>query len=226
MTRNCVLVDLGLLDYGAAWRLQRHLVGKRLENEVPDLLLLLEHTPAYTVGRRGSPEGLEALGLPVFEVERGGDVTYHGPGQLVGYPIIALPRGKLDVKRYVEQLEETIVRSLKDFDLKGERGPHSGVWIGDKKLASIGVAVKHHTTYHGFALNVNADLAPFRLIRPCGIPGSDITSMAEVIGIPVPMNSVKESLARHFFAVFRRERRSLEEIPGLAEVLEATSARA
>lgn len=224
MTRICVLLDLGLLDYGSAWRLQQHLVSRRLEDGVPDLLLLLEHPPVYTVGRRGSSEGLDTLGLPVYEVERGGDVTYHGPGQLVGYPIVSLPRGKLDVKRFVSQVEDVIIQTLSDFNINGERGPHSGVWIGDKKLASIGVAVKHHVTYHGFALNVSADLSPFRLISPCGIPGTRITSMAEVGGVPIPLDVVKEALVDHFSAVFEREMRGLDEVPGLLDALQGLSA--
>ncbi len=224
MSRICVLLDMGLLDYGSAWQLQHHLVTRRLEDDVPDLLLLLEHPPVYTVGRRGSSEGLNALGLPVYEVERGGDVTYHGPGQLVGYPIMALTRGKLDVKRFVTQVEDVILRTLRDFDIRGERGPHAGVWIGEKKLASIGVAVKHHVTYHGFALNVSADLAPFRLINPCGIPGTRITSMAELSGLPVPLDIVKETLVRHFSEVFEREMRGLEVVPGLMEALEGPRA--
>ncbi len=219
MTRSCVLVDLGLLNYQEAWRLQRHLVGRRLQDQVPDVLLLMEHPPVYTVGRRGNPEGLENLGLPVFEVERGGDVTYHGPGQLVGYPIFALPQGKLDVKRYVSRLEDMLIRTVEDFDIPGERGPHSGVWIGPSKVASIGVAVKHHVTYHGFALNVNLDLTPFRRIRPCGIDGTCITSMAEVAGSPIPLDVVRDSLVKHFFKVFERERRHVEMAEDLKEAL-------
>ncbi len=219
MNRICVLLDMGLLDYGSSWQLQHHLVNRRLEDDVPDLLLLLEHPPVYTVGRRGSSEGLDVLGLPVYEVERGGDVTYHGPGQLVGYPIVALPRGKLDVKRFVTQVEDVILRTLRDFSIEGEKGPHSGVWMGEKKLASIGVAVKHHVTYHGFALNVNADLAPFRLISPCGISGTRITSMAEVRGAPFPLDVVKETLVTHFSEVFEREMWNPEGVPGLVEAL-------
>lgn len=205
MTRSCGLWDLGLVPYEVAWALQRSLVAKRLADAIPDVLLLLEHPPVYTVGRRGSPEGLAALGLPVYAVERGGDVTYHGPGQLVGYPIFSLPQGKLDVKRYVHDLEEVLLNALLPFGVQAQRGPHSGVWIGEKKLASIGVAVKHHVTYHGFALNVTPDLRPFRAIRPCGLEGSQITSMSEVVGKPIPLAAVKAEVVRQFTSVFDRE---------------------
>ncbi|MFQ5837487.1 MAG: lipoyl(octanoyl) transferase LipB [Thermoplasmata archaeon] len=202
MKRSCVLVDLGLVDYGEAWELQKRLVAERLEDAVSDILLLAEHIPTYTVGRRGSADGLEKLGLPVYEVERGGDVTYHGPGQLVGYPILSLPRGKLDVRAYVTDLEEVLMRTAADFDVEGGKGPHAGLWVGSRKLASIGVAIKHYVTYHGFALNVNPDLSPFRRIRPCGLEGASITSLEEILHRPLVMEEVKTSLTRHFSKVF------------------------
>ncbi len=207
MNRNCILMDLGLVEYRQAWELQKSLVVQRLDGNIQDALLLLEHPPVYTVGRRGTPEGLEELGLPVYEVERGGDVTYHGPGQLVGYPILALPGGKLDVKRYVTYLEEVLIGTAADFGVTGHRGAHAGVWVGPRKLASIGIAVKHYVTYHGFALNVNTDLTAFRKIKPCGIEGSLITSMEEVLGGHVPMEDVKASLLRHFSWAFRMDMR-------------------
>ncbi|MCJ2519634.1 MAG: lipoyl(octanoyl) transferase LipB [Candidatus Thermoplasmatota archaeon] len=220
MSRSCVLMDLGLVEYREAWELQRYLVGKRLENSLPDVLLLLEHPPVYTVGRRGTTSGLEGLGIPVHEVERGGEVTYHGSGQLVGYPIMALSRGKLDVKGYVADVEDVLILTVASFGIEGERGPHSGLWVGPKKLASIGVAVKHYVTYHGFALNVNVDLLPFRRIRPCGIQGTRITSLKEILGREVPMDEVKASLIQSFSEVFGAELLSSEEFPGLERVLE------
>lgn len=220
MSRSCVLMDLGLVEYREAWELQRYLVGKRLENSLPDVLLLLEHPPVYTVGRRGTTSGLEGLGIPVHEVERGGEVTYHGSGQLVGYPIMALSRGKLDVKGYVADVEDVLILTVASFGIEGERGPHSGLWVGPKKLASIGVAVKHYVTYHGFALNVNVDLSPFRRIRPCGIQGTRITSLKEILGREVPMGEVKTSLIQSFSEVFGAELLRSEEVPGLERVLE------
>lgn len=202
MTRRCLLLDLGRVEYRPAWDLQRELVARRLRDEIPDVLLLAEHPPVYTVGRRGSADGLEGLGVPVHEVERGGDVTYHGPGQLVGYPLVALPRGKLDVKAYVSRVEEVLRRTVASHGIQGGQGPHAGLWVGDRKLASIGVAVKHRVTYHGFALNVDMDLAPFRRIRPCGLDGSRLTSMAELLGHPVAVDEVKESLLPAFEAAF------------------------
>ncbi len=228
MTGSCTLVRLGLLEYRRAWQLQRQLAVWRLEDRIGDTLLLLEHPPVYTVGRRGSPDDLASLGLPVYEVERGGDVTYHGPGQLVGYPIVALPKGKLDVKRFVTRLEDVIINTLRDFGIQGERGPHAGVWIGPRKLASIGVAVKGHVTYHGFALNVNTDLAPFRLIRPCGIEGTLITSISEIRGLPIPTDGVMESIAGHFCTVFDTEMQAPEgevrELIELSGVIPPTAA--
>ncbi len=220
MSRSCVLMDLGLVEYREAWELQRYLVCKRLENSLPDVLLLLEHPPVYTVGRRGTTSGLEGLGIPVHEVERGGEVTYHGSGQLVGYPIMALSRGKLDVKGYVADVENVLILTVASFGIEGERGPHSGLWVGPKKLASIGVAVKQYVTYHGFALNVNVDLSPFRRIRPCGIQGTRITSLKEILGREVPMGEVKASLIQSFSEVFGAKLLRSEEAPGLERVLE------
>ncbi len=196
MTQSCVLLDLGLVDYREAWEFQKYLVGERLKDAVPDTLVIVEHPPVYTMGRRGTTTGLSESGLPVHEVERGGDVTYHGPGQLVGYPILALSRGKLDVKQHVTRLEELLTQTVAKHGIKGERGPHAGLWVGPKKLASIGIAVKHYVTYHGFALNVNLDLTPFRSIQPCGIDGSLITSMEELLGHEVSMEEVKLSLVQ------------------------------
>lgn len=204
MKRRCAVWDLGLLDYREAWELQRKLVAQRLEGSRPDTLLLLEHPAVYTVGRRGNEANVRHLGLPVFEVERGGEATYHGPGQLVGYPIVSLPRGKLEIKAYIRDLEEVLIRTVAEFGIPGERGVHAGLWLGSRKLASIGVAVKHHVTYHGFALNVNNDLWPFHHIRPCGLDGSALTSMKEVIGGEVSVEAVKRVLLPHFSAVLNR----------------------
>ncbi|MFQ6012966.1 MAG: lipoyl(octanoyl) transferase LipB [Thermoplasmata archaeon] len=219
MTERCAVLDLGLRDYGEVWAFQQRLVAQRLAGRAPDTLLLVEHPAVYTVGRRGGEEGLEGLGLPVYHVERGGEVTHHGPGQLVGYPILALAEGKLEVKAFIRSLEEILIRTVADFGLSGERGVHAGVWIGPKKLASIGVAIRHHVTYHGFALNVNNDLAPFLRICPCGLEGSALTSMTEVLGRDVDVGAVKPSLLRHFADVLER---TLEPSPKpLASLLRA-----
>lgn len=202
MTRTVALRDLGLVDYREAWEYQRALVRQRQEDAIGDTLLLLEHPSVYTVGRSGRAEGLTDLEIPVLEVERGGDVTYHGPGQLVGYPILALPRGKLEIKGFIRNLEEVLIRTVADLGVEAGRGPHAGLWLGPRKLGSIGVAVKGHVTYHGFALNVNNELEPFLRIRPCGLDGSTLTSLREVLGHPVSMARAKESLVAHFESVY------------------------
>lgn len=212
MTEECVVLDLGLVDYQAAWNLQRSLVRRRLRGEIRDTLLLLEHPSVYTVGRRGSVSGLRDLGLPVYEVERGGDVTFHGPGQLVGYPIMALKKGKLDVRSHVNRLEETLRRVATSYGLTPEEGPHAGLWAGGKKLASIGVAVKHYVTYHGFALNVSVDLAPFKRIQPCGLDATRIASLQEMLDRPVDMDEVKGQLMDCFAVSFH-----MSLLPGKAE---------
>ncbi len=205
MKERCAVLDLGPRDYGETWELQKRLVAQRLEGQALDTLLLVEHPAVYTVGRRGGSEGIENSPLPVYEVERGGEATYHGPGQLVGYPIMALPKGKLGIKAFIEALEEVLIRTVGDVGIPGERGIHAGLWVGPKKLASIGVAVKHHVTYHGFALNVNIDLEPFLRISPCGLDGSTLTSMSKVLGRHVDMEAVKPSLLLHFGDVFDRD---------------------
>lgn len=205
MREGCAVLDLGVQEYGETWEFQKRLVAQRLEGRVPDTLLLVEHPPVYTVGRRGGEEDLAGLELPVYHVERGGEVTYHGPGQLVGYPIMGLPKGKLEIKAFIAALEEVLIRTATDLGISGERGVHAGLWVGPKKLASIGVAVRHHVTYHGFALNVNNDLAPFLDVCPCGLDGSALTSMTEVLGRNVSVEAVKPSLLHHFAEVFDRD---------------------
>jgi lipoate-protein ligase B len=205
MKERCAVLDLGTRDYGETWEWQKRLVVQRLEGRAPDTLLLVEHPAVYTVGRRGAGNGLEGSSLPVYQVERGGEATYHGPGQLVGYPIMGLPKGKLGIKAFIEALEEVLIRTVEDMGIPGERGIHAGLWVGPKKLASIGVAIKHHVTYHGFALNVNNDLAPFLRISPCGLDGSTLTSMSEVLGQNVAVETVKPSLLLHFQDVFDRD---------------------
>ena len=170
------LLDLGRMEYGTALELQRGLAGRRARGDVPDLLILLEHDHVITLGRKTSPDNFGPRGVPVFQVERGGDATYHGPGQLVGYPILLLEDH--DVRRHVRNMEEAVIRAARRFGVEGERlEGHPGVWVRGKKLASVGVTVTNWVTYHGFALNVNTDLSYFSLIRPCGLDPQLMTSM-------------------------------------------------
>ncbi len=205
MMEQCAVLDLGTQDYRETWDLQKRLVAQRLEGRAPDTLLLVEHLAVYTVGRRGGEADVEDSDLPVYQVERGGEVTYHGPGQLVGYPIMALPKGKLGIKGFISSLEEVLIRTVADVGIAGGRGIHAGLWVGPKKLASIGVAIRHHVTYHGFALNVNNDLEPFLHISPCGLDGSTLSSMTDLLGRHVDVEAVKPSLIRHFGEVLDRD---------------------
>ncbi len=196
------VLDLGRRPYQEVWALQKELVEARSTGRAPDTLIIVEHEHVVTLGRKTSPENLkEVLAVPVFQVERGGDATYHGPGQLVGYPIMkmAVP----DVKNYVRKLEEVLIQTVEAFSIRaGRKENHSGVWVGGKKLASIGVAVTNWVTYHGFALNVNTDLSYFQLIRPCGLDPDMITSMEQLTGRTQDFRAVKGEVVKRFSSVF------------------------
>ncbi|HSB06137.1 MAG TPA: lipoyl(octanoyl) transferase LipB [Thermodesulfobacteriota bacterium] len=219
------ITDLGLVDYGKAWELQRQLWSRRMEGEMPDLLLLLEHPHVITLGRRGnrsyliaSSEELEKMKVPIFHVERGGDVTYHGPGQMVGYPILNLKEYGYRLIRYVDQVEEVILRVLNDFGIEGKRDAlNRGVWVGREKIASIGVAIKRWVSFHGFALNYDTDLKYFDLIHPCGLEGVKMTSMGKVLGRKISRKDVFEKICYHFKQIFERdwEEITLDQIKGL-----------
>ncbi len=195
------VVDLGLIDYVEAHRLQLKLVEERLRGGA-DTLLLLEHPHVITLGKRAKDMELSIKGVPVIRVERGGEATYHGPGQLVGYTIVDLKERGLGVWEYVRLLEEALIRALGDFGIRaGRREKAPGVWVEGKKVASIGLALRHWVTYHGFALNVNTDLSYFRLIRPCGFDPDVMTSMERILGRRVGMGEVKARVAERFAEV-------------------------
>jgi len=197
-------VDMGTVEYRQAWDLQKQLVERRAADDVPDLLLLLEHPHVITLGRRGTMGDVLDASVPVVEVERGGEATYHGPGQLVGYPIMKLA-DRLDVKKYVRDLEEVLIRVAQAFGVPADRDPRqSGVWVRGRKLGSIGVAIHRNVTYHGFAHNVNTDLAYFSKIRPCGFDASIMTSMQRELGRPVEMVDFRAAVVRSFGDVFVR----------------------
>jgi lipoate-protein ligase B len=197
--------DLGRMEYLAALEYQQRLVKAKQRESLPDVLLFVEHPHVYTLGRGGKEANVLAPGeVPVIRASRGGDVTYHGPGQLVVYPIVDL-RSKLrkDVHRYVKNLELSAIRTLKDFGLPGaRRPPYTGIWIGDKKIAAIGVAVGRCITFHGLALNVNTDLSYFERIVPCGLAWAEVTSMRQDLGTEQSMARVRESFLRHFAEAF------------------------
>ena len=203
---ECHWQDLGPLDYAAAFELQQQLAERRKRGEIPDQLLLLEHPHVITLGRSARREHI--LNVPpeveVHETNRGGDVTYHGPGQLVGYPIVDLAAmNKRDVVWYVRSIEEALIAARADFGITGERIPClTGVWVGGEKIAALGVHLSRWVTCHGFALNVNTDLAYFACIVPCGIRDHGVTSMQKVLGHPVEMEAVKRSVIRSFERIF------------------------
>jgi len=205
---------LGRVGYADGLALQRALVEDRRAGRVDDLLLLLEHPHVLTLGVRGDrgrshilapPELLDSRGVEVHETGRGGDITYHGPGQIVGYPILDLRPDRCDVHRYVRDLEEVLIRVAADFGVAASRVEGlTGVWVGRDKLAAIGVRIARWITSHGFALNVSTDLDYFNLIVPCGIADRGVTSLARLLGRPVDRVSVEDRIAAHFAAVFDR----------------------
>jgi lipoyl(octanoyl) transferase len=203
---------LGLMAYVDALRLQRDLVEERRAGRIGDLLLLVEHPHVLTLGVRGdggrshilaSAAALSSRSVDVRETGRGGDITYHGPGQLVGYPIIDLKPDRCDVHRYVRDLEEVLIRVAADYQIEAGRVPGlTGVWVGNGKLAAIGVRIARWITSHGFALNVTTDLEYFNLIVPCGIADRGVTSLAALLGRPVERGDVEDCVVRHFGDVF------------------------
>jgi lipoate-protein ligase B len=202
------LLDLGTREYGEVWALQKELVGKRQRDEIPDTLILVEHPHVITLGRGTHKENVLAPGdTPLFEIERGGDVTYHGPGQLVGYPIFLLREPERDLHVYLRNLEEALIRAVGRFGIPGTRKQGwTGVWTpgGARKLASIGVAVKRWVTLHGFALNISTDLARFAAINPCGLEATIMGSMESVLGRAVSVEEVKAAARDELGAVFAR----------------------
>lgn len=209
--RNCVLRELGRIRYGDALSLQRQLVSDRKQGLVPDHLLLLEHPHVITMGRNGHSENLLAsdevmarAGIEFFPTDRGGDVTYHGPGQLVGYPILDLRDWKRDVGAYMRAIEQTIIDTLADFGIEAGRIPKlTGVWVDGRKIAAIGVHLSRWVTSHGFALNVSTDLSYFQYIVPCGLT-RPVTSMA-ALGVRASREEVGRRLAPHFARHFECE---------------------
>jgi lipoyl(octanoyl) transferase len=211
-SRGLVVRRLGRIQYAEGLEIQASLVAQRQAEQSPDTLLLLEHQPVFTLGRNARPENmlfsaeaLRARGFEVFETGRGGDVTYHGPGQVVGYPILDLGPDRRDVHRYVRDLEEVMIRTCADYGVSAGRvAGLTGAWVGDEKIGAIGVRIARWVTSHGFALNVSTDLSPFDLIVPCGIRGRGVTSLERLAGSPVSVDQVMERLAGHFAQVFER----------------------
>lgn len=206
---RCLVHNIPRISYTDALALQHAFHQDCVDSRIPGMLLLLEHDPVITMGvktRQGNvlvPESvLSARGVELVETDRGGDVTYHGPGQLVGYPIVRLRELGGDLHGYLRGLEQCVIDTLAEFGLEGRRNGPAGVWVGEKKVCSIGVAVRRWVSYHGFALNVDPNLAHFSLINPCGLESERITSMARLLGVAPPMDAVRAVCARSFARVF------------------------
>ena len=212
--RVCEYRYLGRIAYAEVLALQQSLHDSRKRNEISDTLLLLEHPHVITLGRAANRANVlvdeqtrTEKQIELFETGRGGDVTYHGPGQLVGYPIISLAPDAQDVRRYVRNIQEVLVRSARNFGVEAEPrgGEHVGVWVGDDKLAAIGIRLSRWVTMHGFAFNITTDLEYFKLIVPCGIQDHGVTSLEKILGTKIEIETVAEAAVRHFGEVFERQ---------------------
>lgn len=208
--KSLIYLDLGIIDYKKAWDLQKEIFNRRVNDESEDVLLLLEHPNTYTLGKtadrenlRGSEDYLESNQISVYDIDRGGDITYHGPGQIVGYPIIDLNNWQQDTHKYLRALEEVIIKTCAEYNIICERNPnHTGVWINDRKIAAIGIKVSRWVTMHGFAFNINTDLNLFNGIIPCGIKDKAVTSLKNELRSDINISEVKELLVKYFKEIF------------------------
>ena len=223
MKKLCHAYNIGLVDYAETSQLQEKLMQLRLEGKIPDVILFLQHPPVLTIGASGGDENIIvsrdvlAQGMSIVRTDRGGNITYHGPGQLVGYLIFDLKTRGSDLHQYMRNLEEVIIRTLSDFTIAGNRDPkYPGVWVGQEKICAVGARVRHWVTKHGFALNINNDLEAFSYINPCGITNRGVTSMNRLLGYKLKIEEVISSMIRHFSQVFdtRIECRALECMDG------------
>jgi len=214
MSRTLVVRRLGFVGYAEGLQLQKTLVAQRAEDEIDDTLLLLQHPHVLTLGVKAgesrdhvlaTPARLAELGVEMHETGRGGDVTYHGPGQIVGYPIISLKPDRCDVHQYVRDLEEVMIRVTNEYGFTAGRiAGLTGAWVEAEKIGAIGVRIQRWVTSHGFAFNVSTDLGFFRLIVPCGISDRGVTSLRNLTGRDIPIPEVEDHLVRHFCSVFAR----------------------
>ncbi len=202
MIRRCNVIDLGLTDYGECLGIQRRLLTLRQNSAICDTLLLTQHMPVITFGR-GYREEIPSLPVPVFQIERGGEGTFHGPGQLVAYPIMNISENRVGIRQLVSRMLEAAVHALGTQGIEGEaRFDPVGVWVGDKKIASLGIAVKRWVTFHGIAININNSLDGFSYINPCGMSSSTITSARRILGREVDLASVKRDFVTRFMEAF------------------------
>ncbi len=199
---------MGLVPYEEAWEYQREMHSSRLAEEIPDTLILLEHPPVYTFGKNSDQSNLiNPRDAQVIRSDRGGDITWHGPGQLVGYPIINLEDHKRSVSWYMRGLEEVIIQTLKHYDITGDRiSGMTGVWVGNQKVCAMGVRLSRWVTMHGFALNVRPDMSYFNGMIPCGIKGKEVVSMENLLGAEITIEEVSQPLIQAFQSVFEFEK--------------------
>jgi lipoyl(octanoyl) transferase len=210
MNKKLTYSDLGTIDYKDAWNLQKNLLNSRHKNEIDDILLLLEHPHTYTLGKTADRNNLIAQDqfldqnkISVYDIDRGGDITYHGPGQIVGYPIIDLTNWKKDTHKYLRAIEEVVIKTCAEYNIVASRNQEfTGVWVGDKKIAAIGIKVSRWITMHGFAFNINTDLTLFEGIIPCGIKEKSVTSLQKELGKMIDINEVKSIILKNFTEVF------------------------
>ena len=208
--RKLNICDLGFIDYKEAWDMQKQILALRSEKKIDDIFLLLEHPNTYTLGKVadrshlvGTEDYLKDNKISVYDIDRGGDITYHGPGQIVGYPLIDLNDWHLDTHKYLRSLEEVIIKTCAHFGLTGTRDPkYTGVWIENRKIAAIGIKVSRWITMHGFAFNVNTDLSLFNGIIPCGIHDKEVTSLNKELNKEFDIQEIKEILFRNFKEVY------------------------
>ena len=209
-SKTLIYSNLNFIDYKEAWDLQKEIFSKRVKGEIEDILFLLEHPNTYTLGKtadrenlKGSKDFLENNQISVYDIDRGGDITYHGPGQIVGYPIIDLNNWQKDTHKYLRALEEVIIKTCSEYNLMCERNPnHTGVWINDRKIAAIGIKVSRWITMHGFAFNINTDLNLFNGIVPCGIQDKSVTSLKNELRSEINISEVKELIVKYFKEIF------------------------
>ena len=209
MAKPAIVVDMELTEYTSCWEFQRAVHTARINNLLPDCLILVEHHRVMTFGRAKNRDNLlvsrkvlDRHGIPCVDIERGGDVTYHGPGQLLAYPIFGL-KGGIGVVDLIERLEEIMIRILNRYGIAGKRDSRNrGVWMEGKKIGFVGIAVKKQISFHGFALNVNLDLSPFQMINPCGLQNVEITSMQNILGTQTPMGPLKDLTISLFEEIF------------------------
>lgn len=214
MNKKLTYCDLGNIEYKDAWDLQKSILDLRYRKKIDDVFLLLEHPHTYTLGKTahyenliGNSEYLEKNKILVYDIDRGGDITYHGPGQIVGYPIIDLNNWEMDTHKYLRALEEVLIRTCSDYGLNVIRNPEfTGVWIEDRKIAAIGIKVSRWITMHGFAFNVNTDLNLYSGIIPCGIQGKEVTSLSRELNRNVKLERVKSTILKHIIEIFNYDK--------------------